>query len=258
MINDSRDLKNLFDELEDNDVISKRASNVIINNLDGTNIAGCIGAEVEDLETDDVTVVSLILDSSASMNSNQQAVREGYDNLIQALKDSKQAGSMLVSARMFDSCQKIFYGFTKVEDIKPIGYDYIADGDSTTLYDTLVDALIGIRSYCEELNSNGIRTKVILVVFSDGDDNNSQKNRASDVKTLSEEFLKKELYYLVYIGFKQYETDNLEAIAKEVGFPNVLTVDATGSEIRKVMGLVSKSIIQTSQSQIGPTNSFFE
>lgn len=135
--------------------------------------------------------------------------------------------------------------------------EYEAKGNSTALYDTLVDALIGIRSYSEELNANGIRTKVILIVFSDGDDNDSYKHKASDVKTLAEDFLKSEMFYLVYVGFKQNHSDNLDAIAEAVGFPNVLTVNATAHNIRETMGLVSNSIIRTSQAQIGSDNTFF-
>lgn len=96
-----------------------------------------------------------------------------------------------------------------------------------------------------------------MVVFSDGEDNDSHKNRASDVKTLSEDFIRSEMFYLVYIGYKHDDSDDLDVIAKEVGFPNVLTVGATGHEIRKTMNLVSKSIIRTSQSNIDTTNSFF-
>ena len=117
--------------------------------------------------------------------------------------------------------------------------------------------MTGIRAYVKNLNDNGIRTKCIVVVFSDGEDNDSHNNKASDVKTLSKDFLKSEMFYLVYIGYKHDDSDNLDAIAAEVGFPNVLTTKATVSEIRKTMNLVSKSIIRTSQSRIGPGNSFF-
>lgn len=256
-INSADDLKNLFNNAVDDGDVGEAASTVIINSLGGTNIDGCLGADVDDLETDDVTVVSLVLDASYSMKSNEKAVREGYNNLIEALNNSKQSGSMLVSARTFASTQKLLYGFKKVEEIGKIGMKYLAEGNSTALYDTLVDAMTGIRAYVKNLNDNGIRTKCIVVVFSDGEDNDSQRNKASDVKTLAEDFIKSEMFYLVYIGYKHEDSDNLDAIAKEVGFPNVLTTNATGSEIRKTMNLVSKSIIRTSQSQIGPGNSFF-
>jgi uncharacterized protein YegL len=251
------DIKNLFSNAADEGEISRNASQVMINSLDGTNIMGCMGAAIDDIETDDVTVVSLVLDASYSMKSHEATVRDAYDNLIGALAASKQAGSIIVSARTFATVQDILYGFVKVAQIAKIGKKYTAVGNSTALYDALVDAMTGIRAYAKNLNDNGIRTKCIVVVFSDGADNDSVKNKSSDVKVLSEDFIKSEMFYLVYVGYKGGEDDDLDAIAKEVGFPNVLTTQATQSEIRKTMNLVSASIIRTSQSQIGPSNSFF-
>jgi len=257
MVNSADDLKKLFQSAANGGEISKQASDIIINSIDGTNISGCVGADIDEIETDDLTIVSLVLDASLSMKQNENSVRQGYDSLIQSLQNSKQAGSMLVSARMFSGNQTIFYGFKKVEEIDLIEEDYIADGHSTALYDTLVDAMTGIRAYVKNLNDNGIRTKCIVVVFSDGDDNDSHMNKASDVKILAEDFLKSEMFYLVYVGYKQNDDDDLNIIANKVGFPSILTTQATGSEIRKTMDLVSKSIIKTSQSQIGGGNSFF-
>jgi uncharacterized protein YegL len=256
-ITNADDVKNLFINAVNDGEISQAASVVMINSLNDTNIVGCTGTAIDEIETDDVTVVSLVLDASASMNPHEKTVRQSYDTLIKALKESKQAGSMLVSARTFEGIQKILYGFKKVTDIGAIGNEYAADGGSTALYDSLVDAMTGIRAYVKNLNDGGIRTKCIVCVFSDGDDNDSRKHKARDVKVLSDDFLKSEMFYLVYVGYRQDSTVNLDAIAKQVGFPNVLTTAATESEIRKTMNLVSKSIIRTSQSQVGPANSFF-
>ena len=91
-INNADDLKNLFNNAARDGDIGTAASKIIINSLGGTNITGCLGTDVDDLETDDVTVVSLILDASYSMKSFEKAVRDGYNNLIEALTNSKQSG----------------------------------------------------------------------------------------------------------------------------------------------------------------------
>ena len=67
-----------------------------------------------------------------------------------------------------------------------------------------------------------------------------------------------EMFYLVYIGFKSRPSDDLDAIAKLIGFPNVMTTTNSPSDVRKAMGLVSQSIIRKSQTQIGPASSFFQ
>jgi uncharacterized protein YegL len=256
-VNGVDDVKNLFNSSTDDGDLSAQASMIMINSLDGTNLAGCMGTSVDDLETDDVTIVSTILDASLSMKSFEATVRDAYDKLIKSLQGSKQAGSILVSNRTFSTYQNVLHGFKKVEEIDPIGTQYRATGGSTALYDALLEALTGIKAYSKSLNQNGVRTKCIIVVFSDGDDNDSRNASASDVKTISVDLLKSEMFYLVYIGYLQDPSSNLQAIADLVGFPNVLTTSATESEIRRTMDLVSKSIIRTSQTQIGSSNSFF-
>lgn len=256
-INGINDVKNLFNSSTDDGDLSSQASMIMINSLDGTNLAGCMGTAVDDLETDDVTIVSTILDGSISMKTFEPVVREAYDKFVKSLQGSKTAGSILLSNRVFSTHQKILHGFKKVEEIIPIDKDYRANGSSTALYDTLLDALTGIKAYSKSLNQNGVRTKCIVCVFSDGFDNDSVKAGARDVKTVSDDLLKSEMFYLVYVGYKQSSSDDLNAIAAAVGFPNVLATDATESEIRRTIDLVSKSIIRTSQTQIGKSNSFF-
>jgi len=251
------DVKSLFqtDPTADAD-----AMGLMINSLDGTNLAGCLGAELDDLETDDVTIVKVLLDASYSMNDHEQTVREAYDKFINSFKGSKQAGSILVSTITFATQAKILHGFKKSDEIDPIGKDYIAKGGSTALYDALIDALTGAQAYAMDLKTNGVRVKVIIVVFSDGDDNDSRKASASNIKTIVDAAIKKEGFYPVYVGFKQSPNDDLEAIAKRCGFPNVEITNATESDIRRTVDLVSKSVIRTSQTTVGAgggNNTFF-
>lgn len=246
------DVKTLFADAESGGEISVAASQVMVGNLNATNVMGCMGADADDLETDDVTLVSFVLDASISMEEHEDVVRESYDELVQALNGSKQAGSMLVSTRNFATQEQILHGFKQVEEIDKIGGQYVANGSSTALYDALISAMMGIRSYAKQLNDSGIRTKCVVIVCSDGDDNDS-KNSATTVRTLSEDFLKSEMFYLVYVGFGP----NLDHIADAVGFPNKLTTTKDASGIRKTMGLVSKSIIRASQTQITSNNTFF-
>jgi len=259
-------IKSLFANAVQDGDINADAANIMINGLNDTNILGCTGVAVDDLETDSVTLSSILLDDSFSMKSNEMVVREAYDELvINAMKATKQAGSMLVSARTFSTAQKILYDFKKVADVGKIGSQYVARGDSTRFYDAVVDAIIGIRAYAKTLKDGGIQTKCIIAAFSDGEDNDSQNYKAPDlVKKLADDCHTSEMFYLVYVGFDNDQNDDqrrkakFEAIASLIGFPNVLTAKNSPSEVRKAMGLVSQSIIRKSQTQIGPSNSFFQ
>jgi len=251
------DIKSLVSNAVSENEVSDAAGQIMISSLNDTNILGCTGVDVDDLTVDNVTLVSIALDASYSMYEHEQTVREAYDELvIKAMKESKQANSMLVSTRVFDETDRILYGFKKVEDVGKVGSQYTAQGGATLLHDTAIAAMTGIRAYAKNLNDSGVQTKCIVVVMSDGG-NNTGTLSPDPVKKLAEDCIKSEMFYLVYVGFKQHSSDNLEAIGKSMGFPNVLTAAKSPSEMRKAMGLVSQSIIRASQTQVGPSNSFF-
>lgn len=251
-------IQGLFSSAASNGEMTEDAANIMINSLNDTNVLGCTGVDINDLSTDDVTLASIILDGSYSMKGNELAVREAFDEFVVAMTKSKQADSILISTRIFSTKESILYGFKKVADVGKIGSQYVANGDSTRLYDTAVNAITAIRAYAKTLNDGGVRTKCIIAVFTDGRDNDSQNYPKPDaVKKLADDAHKSEMFYLVYVGFKNDPSDNLEADAKAIGFPNVLTTTNDAHAVRQAMGLVSQSIIRKSQTSIGPSNTFF-
>jgi uncharacterized protein YegL len=251
------DVKSLFAGAVSAGQADADAVDIMVNSLNDTNILGCTGVSSDDLDTDSVTLISIVLDASYSMQPNESAVREAYDDLvIKAMKESKQASSMLVSAVVFDEDVRTIYGFKKVEDIGKIGSQYSARGNATALYDAAISAIAGIRTYAKNLRDSGITTKCIVVVLTDGQ-NNTGTMDVNKVKIVSDDCLKSEMFYLAFIGFKTSPNDDFDSIAKAMGFPNVLTTTNSPSDVRKAMGLVSQSAIRKSQTQIGSSNSFF-
>lgn len=258
MSDDIQNVTNLFTSAVDNNEVDSDAADIMVNSLNDTNILGCTGVDADDIDADIVTLVSLVLDASYSMSNNEQAVRESYDELIiKAMCESKQNDSMLVSCRVFSDQEKILYGFKKVDDIGKIGSSYTADGGATMLYESTINAMTGIRAYAKNLNDSGVSTKCIVAVFSDGDNNWGKYKTPDPVKKIAEDCLRSEMFYLVYVGFKQDVSDDLDAVGKSMGFPNILTTNSDPSEVRRKMGLVSQSAIRKSQTAIGPSNSFF-
>jgi len=249
------DIKNMFSNPTTNGGMSQQAADIMINALDDTDLAGCVGTVTEDMDTDEVTVVTFILDKSGSMSPHQATVRDAYDMLIESLKESKQHKSMIVSTRCFATTSTLLHGFKKVDEVEPIGNNYVADGNSTALHDTMISALTDIKAYTQDLKNQGMRVKCIVIVLSDGDDNEAPQ-KAKDVKILADDLLKSEQYYLVYYGYATDPSTDLKKIAAKIGFPNVLITGTTKTEVRKNTGLVSKSIIRASQTQVG-ANSFF-
>lgn len=247
--------------------VGNQAEEVIVNNLNGSAAAlmACQGTRPELLGSAEATIVSFVVDKSGSMSEVEEQVKESVWENIKAMKESKQAEAITLSLINFDNYVTPVFANQALENIQDSDVVF-QSGGSTALYDAVLDALTGAITYQEMLLDAGVQTKVIIVVFSDGADNESRRNSLSDINKLTAEIGKREEWTLAFIGFKTYEQVDFTAIAKGMGFPNFLQVDLTVGEydrrhlIRKIFRLVSKSVIRTSQTQIGPNSSqnFFQ
>lgn len=250
----SNDLQSLFGDSQASGM-SHQAVDLMVQNLDGQTGLGCIGAQVDDLNTDDVTLVVIVMDESASMNKVRNDVIDAVNQMTRALNDSKAADSILMSAWTFSNSPKLLFGYTPVDQVKDLTEKDYKPSGATALYDATLDGLTGIVAYGQDLRNNGIRTRAIVVAISDGADNVSQQT-AHNVKTVADDLIKQEFYTLAYIGMGREAS--FKKIADSMGFPEVLTINNTASEVRNALNMVSASIIRTSTGQINPgQNNFF-
>jgi uncharacterized protein YegL len=250
----SNNLQSLFGDSQQAGM-SHQAIDLMVQNLDGQTGLGCVGAQIDDLNSDDVTLVVMIIDESGSMDGVRSAVLDAFNQMTRALNDSKAADSILMSAWTFSGSPKLLFGYTPINAVKDLTEkEYKPDG-GTALYDAVLDGFTGIVAYGQDLRNNGIRTRAIIVVISDGGDNVSQ-HTAHSVKTVADDLMKQEFYTLAYIGMG--DTATFEQIANSMGFYEVLTINNSASEIRKALNMVSASIIRTSTGQINAgQNNFF-
>ncbi|MFZ4815348.1 MAG: vWA domain-containing protein [Phototrophicaceae bacterium] len=251
----STDLQSLF-QASQQAGLSQNTVNMMIQNLDAQTGLGCVGAQVDDLNTDDVTLLVVVIDESGSMGGVRQDVVDAFNQMARALADSKAADSILMSAWTFEDKPKLLFGYSPIDSVKDLDASNYNPNGATALYDAVMDGFTGIVAYGQELRNGGIRTRCIVVVISDGEDNVSGHTAAS-VKSVAEDLLRQELYTLAFVGLGDAKT--FQKIAAAMGFPNVLTTGNTPSEIRRALNMVSGSVIRTSQNQISPTNnSFFQ
>lgn len=250
----STNLQSLFKDSSSNGM-SRQSVDLLIQNLDGQAGLGCVGAQVDDLNTDDVTLLSVIIDMSSSMGSVRDDVIDAFNQMARALNDSKAADSIIVSAWTFDDSTNLLFGYTPIDQVKDLTRREYTPRGATALYDAVLDGFTGIVGYGQDLRNNGIRTRSIVIVISDGGDNVS-KNTAAAVRTVAQDLIKQEFYTLAFVGLGDAPT--FTQIAQNMGFPNVLTTQNTPSEIRRTLNLISNSVIRTSTAQVMPNiNSFF-
>jgi uncharacterized protein YegL len=252
--NNSQDIRDLFSSAVSSSDLDSNTAVIMIDNLDAVALAGCIGTDVDALNTDDVTLVGLVLDESGSMEHLNRDVIEAYNTVLETLRGSKQADSLLLSTWSFSDQVKLHFSYTPVTMVQPLtAQDYNPSG-GTALNDAVLHVMTGLVAYGQLLRNSGLRTRGIIVVFSDGDDNSS-KLPAQQVRTASAGLLAQETYTLAYAGFGANQ-QQLQQIAQAIGFPAVITTTSTPSEIRRIFKQVSQSVISVSSNRVG-TNSFF-
>lgn len=251
----SSHLRSLFKNSQQNGM-SQQSVDLLVQNLDGQTGLGCVGAQVDDLNTDDVTLLVVLLDASGSMESVKKDVITAFNEMMRALADSKAKDSILVSAWTFDDRPKLLFGYTPVDSVKDLDAKTYVMGGATALYDATMDGFTGIVAYGQDLRNNGIRTRSIVVVMTDGGDNASGVTAAA-VKTVADDLIRQETYTLAFVGMGTDAT-YFQGVAAQMGFPSILTVKHSASDIRRALNMISGSVIRASQGQINSGgNSFF-
>ena len=143
-----------------------------------------------------------IIDASTSCDDYVETTKKGYDDLINARKNS--VGVTNVTTALFaDECRLVNYrkNINHVEKLK-----YFADGN-TCFYDTLCKTIKQIRS---ETKNRGI-----VAIMTDGKDNSSKKYNIQDARRLIRD-CKKDDWIFLFFG-RMLEC---EKIAEELGIDN--------------------------------------
>lgn len=207
--------------------------------------------DVEEIENDHMYLMGIVQDCSGSMDEYTSDMRKALASFIESVKGSKSDDEMLVCVTNFDSDVRSS-GFQNVDDIDT----NFQAGGMTSLFDAIIVMAKLMKDYKDELNGTGVRTRGGIVIFSDGDDNNSRNSANAAAQVIK--LLLGEEVVVAFVAFG----DEAHGIADNLGIPskNVLETDATPSELRRIWGIISKSAISSSKSAAAGASqqSFFD
>lgn len=257
-------------------IISVQTSKAMISELDDIALAGCDGISIDAIDSEEVTLVSVIIDASGSMSQHRNAVIKSYnESFLGPMRKAKNADSILVSLWVFSEVGdpsklvRLIHSYLPVSQCPDLtASDYDPDG-MTPLNQAVYSGEMGQVAYGQTLRDNGTRTKNIILVLSDGFENAS-KIPVSKVRTMSSDLLNRQEFVLsyVYFGDPSKSDDDNEAegdkMAAEIGFPkrHRLTVGKTDADIRRLFGTCSASVISASQTKVSAgtlsSNPFFQ
>lgn len=213
-------------------------------------------ADIEEIEVEKPTLVTYIIDKSASMNPHETDMEDALKLVKDTIQGSKEADEMRISVIQFADTVTTS-GYQVIEDID---IQYSADGWSTKLFDAIVGAQKALYAgdgsgYMEKLRANGNRPKAVIFIFTDGQDNDSDYAKSDARKAI--EFLQKNE---IPVGLIEFGSQ-ARGVAKELGIydQNIKPINADKSELRKIMMATSKSAISASKSaNVTGTDSLFD
>ena len=242
------DIGDLFEEAADDGLLSPDSVNVLAVPDVGQQIQGAMGVDVDDVMASDVVLVTLMPDDSGSIQfgGNAQAVRDGHNGVLDALRASQQADQIFVHNRYLNG--KILYPYTGLDNAVEMDTRNYNDFLGTPLYDQAVVVLGGVLAKAQTFAQNAVPARTVTLLITDGEDAHSTRYDARDVKTIVDDMFASETHIVAGMGVDNGRTD-FARVFGEMGIPDqwILTPGDDPKDISRAFQLFSQSAIKVSQ-----------
>lgn len=216
---------------------------------------GFSAAQIDTLGATEYTLVTVALDASGSVQAFEKEMEKCMQEIVQACKLSPRADNLMIRLLKFNSKLNEVHGFRPLSQCPLADYDgFMKSGGGTALYDGAYNATEATATYGKQLIDKDFSVNGLLVVITDGCDNESKmtpaKVKESLVKTTKAEYLESLVSLLIGVDVAQQDIKViLDKFHQDVGFTQFLALaDAKASTIAKIGRFISHSISQQSKS----------
>ena len=241
-------VQSLFQAAEEEGTLSP-ASMQALNVVDlGAQIQAGLGVKVEDVQSSEVVLVTVMPDDSGSIRfgGNAQLVRDGHNTVIGALKDCKQKDAILAHNRYLNGT--VLYPYCPVSQAIAMDSANYDPTLGTPLYDQAVVLLGTVLAKAQEFSNNGVPARTVTLIITDGADAGSVHAKAKDVKALVKDLAMTEHHIVAAMGIADGQT-HFRDVFHEMGIEDrwILTPGNDAKEIRKAFLVFSQSAVRASQ-----------
>jgi hypothetical protein len=243
-----RDPRKLLTDAHDQGALSAKALAALDIVDVGAQIQAGLGVTIDDVAASEVVLVTMMPDDSQSIAQagNTDAVRDGHNFVLDALRSSKQSGEVLVHTRYLNGHVLCPYvALDHAVAMTPVNYQPHL---GTPLYDQTAVLLGTVIAKSQELAQAGIAVRTITLIITDGGDYGSRRMKPADVKAIVDDMVAQEHHIVAAMGISDGTTD-FRAVFRAMGIPDrwVLTPGNSASEIRRAFAVFSRSAIRASQ-----------
>jgi uncharacterized protein YegL len=207
-------------------------------------------------QTSTVIMFGVVVDVSPSINSYVHVMNDAAREVfMKELKNSHRKNDIVIKCVKF--CERVEHvsGFTPILNLPDDYLDSAPTGGGTALYQAVQETLENVVKYRQDLEDQGIEVRTNIFIITDGEDNSSSRGADKRVKAIVEDLKRNEAWAnsftinMLGVG----NAANFEAACVAMGLDPtkcLVTVGASGSEIRKQMGVVSQSVSSSSQQAV--------
>jgi hypothetical protein len=166
--------------------------------------------------------------------------------VLDALGASKQRASILAHTRYLNG--HVLFPYRPIDQaVRMTPQNYDATG-GTPLYDQSVVLLGSVLAKTQEFAQNGVVSRTMTLLITDGADLSSTRARARDVAAIVHDLLRAEVHIVAAMGISDGVTD-FRKVFREMGIEDrwILTPGNSTGEIRKAFQVFSQSAVRASQ-----------
>lgn len=154
-----------------------------------------------------------VIDESGSMYTSVNDVVGGFKSVIDEQKAVKDGACTVSLYRFSNNVKESFLG----KDINDVPQFEYHTGGMTALYDGVGTAIDNVGKWLSDMKEEDRPDKTMVVIMTDGAENNSKEYSVSKVKEMIKHQEEKYSWEFVYMGFDLTNIDD----AKTLGFKNV-------------------------------------
>lgn len=224
----------------------------LTDNLETFKLPGSYGysaTKLSDLGATEYTLVTLVVDDSGSIGSFRADMVAAVKEVVNACRYSPRADNLMIRLVTFSNSIKEVHGFKQLANCQLADYDNILnDGGMTALFDAAVNSIDATSSYGKTLMESEFQVNGIVVVITDGADNQSSATVNGVAQSLKKATTNETLESLVsiLIGVNVSDpsiSDALKTLHADGGFTQYVELkDANAKTLAKLAQFVSKSI----------------
>jgi uncharacterized protein YegL len=211
---------------------------------------GFSAKNVDELGATEYTLVTIAVDISSSVSAFEREMEKCLKAIVEACRKSPRADNLMIRILKFGSDLDELHGFKLLQECHP---GCLGVGGTTALCDATVNATEALGAYGQKLVDGDFDTNGILIVITDGDDNNSTnttKQAEQAIQAINQaESLESLVTILVAVNVSDpHMSQRLKQFNDGVGFMQYVELDnASATTLAKLAKFVSKSISSQSQ-----------